>query len=50
MPRSRYERDNELGPKQTRAFLLIFAVAAVLGLIVGVIWIIAGLINFHVLR
>lgn len=51
MPLPRYERESdELGPKQSRAFLLIFAAAIVLGLIAGVVWIIAGLINFHVLQ
>jgi hypothetical protein len=34
----------------TRAFLLAFGVAALIGLGLGVLWIIAGLLNFHVLR
>ena len=34
----------------TRAFLLAFGIAALIGLGLGVLWIIAGLLNFHVLR
>jgi hypothetical protein len=34
----------------TRAFLLAFGVAALVGLTLGVLWVIAGLLNFQVLR
>jgi hypothetical protein len=27
-----------------------FAIAALIGLLIGVVWVIAGLLNFHVLR
>jgi hypothetical protein len=33
-----------------RPYLTLFAGAALIGLIVGIIWVIAGLLNFHVLR
>lgn len=33
-----------------RPFLFIFGVAALIGLALGVIWVIAGLLNFHVFR
>lgn len=34
----------------TRAFILAFGVAALIGLGIGVIWVIAGLLNFQVFR
>jgi hypothetical protein len=33
-----------------RPFLVMFGVAALLGLVIGAFWVIAGLLNFHVLR
>ena len=33
-----------------RPFLKLFGVAALIGLGIGVVWVIAGLLNFHVLR
>ena len=33
-----------------RPYLTLFAVAALIGLILGIVWVIAGLLNFHVLR
>jgi hypothetical protein len=33
-----------------RPFLILFGVAALIGLGIGVVWVIAGLLNFHVLR
>lgn len=51
MPLPRYERERDgLGPRQRRAFLYIFGIALLVGLIAGLIWVAAGLINFHVLR
>lgn len=50
LPRYERERDRIGSARAGRAFLLIFAVAAVLGMIAGVIFIIAALLNFHVLR
>jgi hypothetical protein len=31
----------------TRAFLLAFGIAALIGLGIGIVWVIAGLLNFH---
>ena len=48
----RYQRelDTTAGPKFTRWYLKAFVIAAVIGLLVGLGWVIAGLFNFHVLR
>lgn len=51
MPLPRYERQRDgLGPRQRRLFLYFFGFAIVLGFVVGVIWIVAGLIHFHLLQ
>lgn len=52
MPIPRYERELEAGagPRFRRLFLIAFGVAALIGLILGVIWVIAGLLHFQVLR
>ena len=49
MPVPRYERelDEFAGPRFTRLFLIAFGVAALIGLVIGVIWTIAGLLHFH---
>ena len=46
----RYQRelDTTAGRKFTRGYLKLFAVAAAVGLIVGLTWVIAGLLKFHV--
>ena len=33
-----------------RPYVTLFGIAALIGLIVGIVWVIAGLLNFHVLR
>ena len=33
-----------------RPFLILLGVAALIGLGIGIVWVIAGLLNFHVLR
>ncbi|MBI4485757.1 MAG: hypothetical protein HY655_07075 [Acidobacteria bacterium] len=33
-----------------RPYVTLFAFAALIGLVVGIVWVIAGLLNFHVLR
>jgi hypothetical protein len=45
----RYERELEegAGPKFRRFFLLALATVVVLGLGIGVIWVIAGILHFH---
>lgn len=49
---SRYQRELErtAGPRFTRAYLKAFGIAALLGLLVGVVWVIAALIHYYVLR
>ena len=45
----RYQRelDTTAGPKFTRWYLVVFAIAALIGLLVGIGWVIAGLLRFH---
>ena len=52
MPIPRYEREAQqiASRRFTRAVVKAFGIAALVGLIIGVIWVIAGLLNFHVLR
>ena len=50
LPRYEIERQRLAGPRFTRAFLLAFGVAALIGLGLGILWVIAGLLNFHVFR
>ncbi len=38
------------GPKTSRVILKMFGIAAVVGLVIGVVWVIAGLLHFHVLQ
>ena len=49
MPIPRYERERQriAGPKFTRGVVTVYTIAAVIGLIVGVIWVIMGLLHFH---
>lgn len=52
MPMPQYEREEEetASPGCTWAILKVFGVAALVGLGIGIIWVIAGLLHFHVLR
>ena len=49
MPISRYQREREriAGPKFTRGIVKLYLVGAGIGLIVGVVWVIAGLLRYH---
>ena len=49
MPVPRYEReiDEVAGPRFTRLFLIALGTAVLLGLGIGVVWVIAGLLHFH---
>ncbi len=51
MPRTRYERelDRAAGPKTSRALVIVFGFALLIGLILGLLWVGAGLLRFHVL-
>ena len=42
--------DGTASRRASRAFVFAFGVAALIGLGIGVVWVIAGLLNFHVLR
>ena len=48
----RYQRelDTTASPRFTRWYLKLFGIAALIGLLVGLVWVIAGLLNFHLLR
>ena len=52
MPIPRYEQELEAGagPKFRRAFLMVCGVGALIGLLIGIGWVIAGLLYFHVFR
>ena len=41
------ELERTAGPKFTRALLMLFGVAALIGLLVGLIWIVVGVLHFH---
>lgn len=45
--RHQRELDTTAGPKFTRWYLKVFAIAALIGLLVGIGWVIAGLLQFH---
>ncbi len=49
MPIPRYEREeqNVAGKRFTRGLLKLYMIAAVVGLIIGVIWVAAGILKFH---
>jgi len=44
------EREETAGPTFRRLFLSAFAVAGIIGLLIGIVWTIAGLWHFHVSR
>jgi hypothetical protein len=48
----RYQRelDTTAGPKFSRWYVKAFAIAALIGLLFGIGWVIAGLLQFQVLR
>ena len=49
MPRMRDEREIQTTASQhfTRAYLIAFGVAALIGLLAGVFWTISGILHFH---
>ena len=49
MPVPRYEReiDGIAGPRFTRLFRIALATAVLLGLGIGVVWVLAGILHFH---
>jgi hypothetical protein len=44
------EREESAGPGFRRLFLGAFAIAAIIGLLIGIVWTIAALWHFHVAR
>ena len=48
--RDQREIDTTASRTFTRWYLIAFGIAALVGLGVGILWVIAGLLNFHVLR
>ena len=49
MPIPRYEREqqNIASRRFGRGVVRLYAIAALIGLIVGVIWVVTGLLHFH---
>lgn len=50
LPRYERIRQRGAGPRTRRAFFMLIGIAALIGLLIGVIWVVAGLLNFHVFR
>ena len=50
LPRHEREEDATASPRFTRTVLKMYGIAALIGLLIGLLWVIAGLLNFHVLR
>ena len=48
--RDEREREESAGPALRRMFLRAFAIAAIIGLLLGILWTIAGLWHAHVSR
>ncbi len=49
MPLPRYVRQQQViaGPRTSRVIVKLFVLAAVIGLLIGVGWVIAGILTFH---
>ncbi len=43
-----WEREERAGPAFRRQFVRAFAIAAIIGLLIGIVWTVAGLWHFHV--
>lgn len=50
LPRYERIRQRGAGPRTRRALFMLIGIAALIGLLIGVVWVIAGLLNFHVFR
>jgi hypothetical protein len=50
IPRYEREREEIASPRFRRWVLIAFGVAMLIGLVVGVVWVIAGILNVQVLR
>jgi hypothetical protein len=49
MRQSRYERELETtaSPRFTRGLVKVYAIAALIGLLIGLGWVVAGILHFH---
>jgi hypothetical protein len=49
MSTPRYEReiDESASPRFARMLFVVFGTAALIGLVVGFVWVVAGLLHFH---
>lgn len=51
---SRMRQDREIDrtatKAETRVFLTVLGIAVLIGLLIGVVWVIAGLLHFHVFQ
>jgi hypothetical protein len=49
VPIPRYERELEEGggPRFARLFIGVFGIAALVGLLIGIGWVVAGILQFH---
>jgi hypothetical protein len=47
IPRHEREQQNIAGPRFTRAVVKVYTIAALIGLMVGLVWVIAGILHFH---
>ena len=44
------DRQRVAGSRTSRAILMLFGIAALIGLLIGVAWVIAGILHFQVFR
>ncbi|MGE3341851.1 MAG: hypothetical protein AB7L71_00330 [Vicinamibacterales bacterium] len=50
LPRYERQRQRFAGPRTTRAYFRMVGFAMLLGLLIGIVWVFAGLFNYYVLR
>lgn len=48
----RYQRyrDSIASPRFMKAYIKLFAIAALIGLLIGLVWVVAGLLHFQAFR
>ena len=49
MPISQHQREQEriAGPRLTRGLATFYLIGAAIGLLIGIVWVIAGILHFH---
>jgi hypothetical protein len=50
LPRYERQRQRIAGPRTTRAYLTMVGMAMLIGLLIGIVWVIAGLVNYYFLQ